>query len=151
MLHVPTLLFAQSRRSLAVLAAGKFKVAAKAEEHKKRKYSDIISSHFFVPIAIETTVVFGAHAHFSFCQKPWSKTPPPIWRHQVNLLPFSALDNLKLVNYLKLVPLTGAMKSIHSPKLLNGAKLSLRSLAATVMLHWRIIIADNICKVYILC
>ena len=37
--------FAQSHRSLAVLVAGK--VAAKAEEHKERKYSDLISSHFF--------------------------------------------------------------------------------------------------------
>ena len=51
--------FAWSHRSLAVLVAGK--VAAKAEEHKERKYSDLMSSHFFVPIAIETTGVFGAH------------------------------------------------------------------------------------------
>ena len=51
--------FARSHGSLAVLAAGKF--AAIAEEHKERKYSDLMSSHFFVPIAIETTGVFGAH------------------------------------------------------------------------------------------
>ena len=37
--------FAWSHRSLAVLVAGK--VAAKAEEHKERKYSDLMSSHFW--------------------------------------------------------------------------------------------------------
>ena len=51
--------FARSHKSLAVLAAGK--VAAKAEEHKERKYSDLMILHFFLPIAIETTGVFGAH------------------------------------------------------------------------------------------
>ena len=34
-------------------------IAAKAEDLKGAKYADLLSSHIFVPVAIETTGVFG--------------------------------------------------------------------------------------------
>ena len=34
-------------------------IAAKAEDFKSAKYADLLSSHNFVPVAIETTGVFG--------------------------------------------------------------------------------------------
>ena len=37
-------------------------VADRADDLKKRKYQDITISHHFVPIAIETTVVFVSKA-----------------------------------------------------------------------------------------
>ena len=51
--------FAQSHRSLAVHFAGG--IAAKAEDLKRVKYADFLSSHIFVPVAIETTRLFGIH------------------------------------------------------------------------------------------
>ena len=50
--------FAQSHRSLAVHSAGG--IAAKAEDLKRVKYADLLSSHIFVTVAIETTGVFGS-------------------------------------------------------------------------------------------
>ena len=35
-------------------------IAAKAEDLKREKYADLFSSHIFVPIAIETSGVFGS-------------------------------------------------------------------------------------------
>ena len=49
--------FALSHRSLVVHSAGG--IAAKAEDLKGAKYADLLSSHIFVPVAIETTGVFG--------------------------------------------------------------------------------------------
>ena len=50
---------AQSHRSLAVHSAGR--IAAKAEDLKRVKYAELLSSHIFVPIAIETIRVFSIH------------------------------------------------------------------------------------------
>ena len=50
--------FAQSHRRLAVHSAGG--IAAKAEDLKRVKCADLFSSHIFVPIAIETSGVFGS-------------------------------------------------------------------------------------------
>ena len=50
--------FAQSHRSLAVHSAGG--IAAKAEDLKRVKNADLLSSHIFVPVAIETTGAFGS-------------------------------------------------------------------------------------------
>jgi len=37
-------------------------VADEAEQRKKQKYSSLATSHHFVPIAIETSGVFGSEA-----------------------------------------------------------------------------------------
>ena len=37
-------------------------VADEAEQRKKQKYSSLMTSHHFVPIAIETSGVFGSEA-----------------------------------------------------------------------------------------
>ena len=50
--------FAQSHRSLAVHSAGG--IAAKAEDLKRVKYADLLTSHMFVPVPIETTGAFGS-------------------------------------------------------------------------------------------
>ena len=49
--------FAPSYRSLAVYAAGD--VAARVESLKEEKYTDLLHSYDFVPIAVETSGVFG--------------------------------------------------------------------------------------------
>ena len=49
--------FVQSHRSLAVHSAGG--VAAQAEDLMRVKYADLLSSHTFVPVAVETTGGFG--------------------------------------------------------------------------------------------
>ena len=48
----------QSHRSLAVHSVGG--IAAEAEDLKRVKYADLLSSHYFSLIAIETTGVFGS-------------------------------------------------------------------------------------------
>ena len=69
--------FALSHRSLAVHSAGK--IAAKAEDLKSAKYVDLLSSHNFVPVTIETTGVFGPYT-LSFVKL---KTLSTFWRPQV--------------------------------------------------------------------
>ena len=49
--------FATSYQSLAAHAPGE--VAARAEAQKLEKYTNLSHSHFFAPIAIKTTGVFG--------------------------------------------------------------------------------------------
>ena len=49
--------FAPSYRSLAVQGPGT--VAARAESVKEEKYIDLLRTHEFVPIAVETPGVFG--------------------------------------------------------------------------------------------
>ena len=52
--------FAPSHITLATREAGA--VADEAERRKKQKYSSLMTSHHFVPIAIETSGVFGSEA-----------------------------------------------------------------------------------------
>ena len=52
--------FALSHITLATREAGA--VADEAERKKKQKYSSLMTSHHFVPIAIETSGVFGSEA-----------------------------------------------------------------------------------------
>ena len=56
--------FAPSHTHLATREAGT--VAAQAEQRKRTKYTELEASHHFVPVAIETTGVFGPEAHSSF-------------------------------------------------------------------------------------
>ncbi len=55
---------APSHSALAVREAGA--VAADAEHRKTRKYSHLVSSHVFVPVAIETLGAFGGEARSFF-------------------------------------------------------------------------------------
>ena len=52
--------FAPSHTHLATREAGT--VAAQAEQRKRTKYAELEASHHFVPVAIETTGVFGPEA-----------------------------------------------------------------------------------------
>ena len=52
--------FAPSHISLATSEAGA--VADEAERKKKLKYSSLLATHHFIPIAIETSGVFGPEA-----------------------------------------------------------------------------------------
>ena len=54
--------FAPSHILLATSEAGA--VAAQAEERKKQKYAELSTSHYFVPVAIETSGAFGPEARF---------------------------------------------------------------------------------------
>ena len=56
--------FAPSHRDLATRGAGA--VADQAEERKKAKYSELATTHHFVPLAVETTGVFGSEAQMFF-------------------------------------------------------------------------------------
>ena len=51
--------FAASYRSLAAHASGE--VAARSEALKEEKYSALLHSHEFRPVAMETSGVFGVH------------------------------------------------------------------------------------------
>ena len=53
-------MFAPSHTHLATREAGT--VAAQAEQRKRTKYTELEASHHFVPVAIETTGVFGPEA-----------------------------------------------------------------------------------------
>ena len=69
--------FAPSHITLAMREAGA--VADKAERRKK-KYSSLMTSHHFVPIAIETSGVFGSEAIMFFKelgQRPKSELGDP--------------------------------------------------------------------------
>ena len=50
-------MYAPSYRSLATHAAGE--VAKKAEAEKEEKYHDLLHSHGFTPVTVETSGVFG--------------------------------------------------------------------------------------------
>ena len=56
--------FAPSHRDLATRGAGA--VADQAEERKKAKYAELATTHHFVPLAVETTGVFGSEAQMFF-------------------------------------------------------------------------------------
>ena len=56
--------FAPSHITLAMREASA--VANGAEQRKKQKYSSLMISHHFVPVAIETSGVFGSEAITSF-------------------------------------------------------------------------------------
>ena len=56
--------FAPSHRDLATRGAGA--VADQAEERKKAKYAELATTHHFVPLAVETTGVFGLEAQMFF-------------------------------------------------------------------------------------
>ena len=49
--------YATSYRNLAVQAAGA--VAVRAESLKEEKYADLLYTHEFVPIAVESSAIFG--------------------------------------------------------------------------------------------
>ena len=56
--------FAPSHIDLAAGGAGA--VADKAEERKKVKYAELATTHLFIPLAVETTGVFGSEARAFF-------------------------------------------------------------------------------------
>ena len=56
--------FAPSHIDLAAKGAGA--VANKAEERKKAKYAELATTHLFIPLAVETTGVFGSEARAFF-------------------------------------------------------------------------------------
>ena len=56
--------FAPSLCDLATRGAGA--VADQAEERKKAKYAELATTHHFVPLAVETTGVFGSEAQVFF-------------------------------------------------------------------------------------
>ena len=56
--------FAPSHIDLATGGAGA--VVDKAEERKKVKYAELATTHLFIPLAVETTGVFGSEARAFF-------------------------------------------------------------------------------------
>ena len=50
-------MYTPSYRNVATHAAGE--VAEKAEAEKEEKYSDLLHSHVFTPVTVETSGVFG--------------------------------------------------------------------------------------------
>ena len=64
--HLCTIIYI--RRSLAVCAAGD--VAARMESLKEEKYADLLQSYNFVPVAVETSGVFGPQT-LSFVWGNW--------------------------------------------------------------------------------
>ena len=66
--------FAPSHITLATREAGT--VADEAERRKEQKYSSLMTSHHFVPIAIETSGVFGSEAitFFKELVGQWTKS-----------------------------------------------------------------------------
>ena len=76
--------FAPSYNSLAVREAGL--VAKRAEDSKKQKYGEICSTYTFVPIAVETSGVFGDEAKAFFRRLGFlsrSKTHDPLSHQKI--------------------------------------------------------------------
>ena len=76
--------YAPSHNSLAVREAGL--VAKRAEDSKKQKYGEICSAYAFVPIAVETSGVFGDEAKAFFRRLGFlsrSKTHDPLSHQKI--------------------------------------------------------------------